>query len=102
MEVSAWKNGPSGFGLSMSSKERDHYIKKEWKTVVLHLDGNPNPVLANIDKPSFWKKCPHFINKEIKDWLIKNDYIPWEKRKPPKFSMSHIHSNIFRVHNIST
>ncbi len=103
MEVSAWKNrklgsGSASFALSMSNKDRNDYINREWKTVILHLDGHPNPVEANIDKFSFWKTCPHFISTEIKAWLTKNKYIPWEKGKPPKFFMSQIQdSNHFIV-----
>ena len=100
--VTAWSNGKNGFGLKMSARDRDLQINKEWKTVILHLEGHPNPVVANIDKSNFWHKCPEFINKEIKDWLTNNNYIFWEKRKPPKFPMNHIHSNEFKVRNKST
>ena len=97
MIVSAWKNDKGSFGLSISKQDRDLYIDRKWKTVILHLDGHLSPVEANIDKSSFWKKCPHFISTEIKDWLAKNNHISWEIRKPPKFTMSHIHSNEFKV-----
>ena len=97
MIITAWNNGSSGFGLRMSKKDRDLHISKEWNTVILHLEGSSIPVAANIKKDSFWNRCPEFINKEIKEWLINMNIIAWEKGNPPKLIMSHIHSNQFKV-----
>ena len=96
MEVSAWKNDRGSFGLRMSKQDRDHYIDRKWKTVILHLDGHPSPVEVVINY-SFWRECPHFNSKEIKEWLTNLKLITWKKGKPPKFIMSHIRSNEFKV-----
>ena len=60
MIVTAWSNGKNGFGLRMSARDRDLQINKEWKTVILHLEGHPNPVVAT-DFQHFSRKAGFFF-----------------------------------------
>jgi len=66
-----WYTGPrnydtgAGFGISIRKEDRDTYFKKAWKFVILKLEGAAVDVTANIDKPSFWNKCPELINEGI-------------------------------------
>ena len=58
MIVTAWKNGtplPSGagYGVKVAASDRDRYFDRNWKSVRLFLEGNPDGIEVNIDKPSF-------------------------------------------------
>ncbi len=104
MIVTAWNDGKKlasggGYGFKLSIADRDMHFLREWKVVYLELEEHPNSVKANIDKDSFWgPNCRELINKEIGKWLLKKQYAPWPKGKPPKFQMTHIESNRFKVH----
>jgi hypothetical protein len=86
----AWNNGKhhrsgAGYGLKLQTRDRDRYFHREWKTVFLELQGYPQPVEINIDKPSFWgPTCKELIHKQIGLWLMENSLAPWPKGKPPK------------------
>jgi len=92
MQVSAWNNGRhhktgAGYGLKIRIKDRNHYFKKSWKTVVVQLP-NGTQVEFNTDKTSFWNDtCSELIKKEFGNWLITNNMAPWPYRKPPKFQL---------------
>jgi len=103
MIVTAWKAGKhnktgTGYGLKIKIKDRDKYFKKHLKTVILELEGYPEPVEVNIDKFSFWNSiCHELISKEIGKWLIKNGFAPWPKYNPPKLSLEPLSHNRFVV-----
>lgn len=86
----AWKNGKhlannTLYGIRITAKDRDAYFKREWKSVILYLNGEPQSVMVNIDKDSFWEAdCIELINNKIKYWLNKNKKIPWPKGYPPE------------------
>lgn len=90
MIVTAWNNGrPSptgvGYGLKIDTDDRDQHFRHEWKSVILHLEGQNTSVEINIAKPSFWgETCRELINAEIGRWLINNGLAPWTKNHPPK------------------
>jgi len=104
MIVTAWNNGDyhesgAGYGLTMSACDRDRYLSREWDSVILELEGVPDPITVNIGKQSFWEgDCPELIKKEIGQWLRGNGKAPWPKWHPPKFSMEPISGNRFSVH----
>jgi uncharacterized protein YfaT (DUF1175 family) len=103
MIATTWHNGshhPSGagYGLKLQSKDRNRYFKRDWKTVMLELEGDPHPVEVNIDKPSFWGSvCREVINKHIGLWLIENGLAPWPKGKPPKLNVIPLSERRFAV-----
>jgi len=97
MIVTGWWGG--GYGLRLTRGNRDEFLQREWKHLVLELEGLPTPIEVNIDKPSFWDgTCYELVKKEIGEWLISNGLAPWPKRHPPKLRMEHISGNRFFVH----
>jgi hypothetical protein len=87
MIVTVWNNGfhhadGNGYGLKIDVRDRDAFFRREWKTVLLELDGESTPIEVNIDKDSFWNEtCRELISVRIGKWMIKNKLAPWEKRK---------------------
>jgi len=104
MIMTAWNNGArhesgAGYGVKMSPGDRDLYLSRDWNSVILELEGVPDPITVNIGKRSFWEgDCPELIKKEIGLWLRSNGKAPWPKRHPPKFSMEPISGNQFFIH----
>jgi len=104
MIVTAWNNGAyhksgAGYGLKISAGDRDRYFRREWGSVILELEGVPDSISVNIDKPSFWDRVyGELISKDIGQWLRSNCKAPWPKGYPPKFSMDLISGNRFSVH----
>ena len=104
MKVTAWNNGKhdlngAGYGLKIDAIDRDKYFNKEWKEVILELEGEKDVVVANVDKRSFWdSNCRELINIKIGQWLINNKKVPWRKGHPPKMNMEQIgENNRFKV-----
>ncbi|HOP60567.1 MAG TPA: hypothetical protein PKZ60_04055 [Candidatus Saccharicenans sp.] len=103
MIVTAYNNGQhhssgAGYGLRLSVKDRDKYFKRDWKEILLRLEGEEGEVLVNVSKPSFWNSsCRELISKGIGIWLIKNGKVPWPKGCPPKMRMEHLVDNIFKL-----
>jgi len=101
--VTVFNNGQhhttgAGYGFKVSPKDRDEYFKKEWKEIILRLEGEDAEITVNVSKPSFWTpKCRELISKDIGIWLIKNGKAPWPKGHPPKMRMEHIGDNRFKV-----
>lgn len=57
MIVKAWNNGTllkngAGYGLKLDAGDR--IFQREWKTIILELEGTPDELEVNIAKPSFW------------------------------------------------
>ena len=44
----------AGYGIKIKVRDRDEYLRREWKTFQLIIPGIKRPVSANIDKDSFW------------------------------------------------
>lgn len=103
--VKAWKNGKfdnpqTSYGLDIIDPDDVDYFQREWGTVAIELpDGTE--ACANIDKCSFFGKCPHLIDKTVKEWLRANGYIPWPSGKPHKFELELVTPNRgrFRLHD---
>ncbi len=101
MLVTAWNNGSfttsgAGYGVRLNASDRDHFFKREWKTIELELDGSSVIVSVNIAKESFWgTACRELINAEIGRWLIRNNLAPWAKGEPPKLTVLHVGSKRF-------
>jgi len=95
--VKAWKNGKfddpqTSYGLGVIDSDDVNYFQRRWGTVSIELpDGGK--AYANIDKCSFFGKCPHLIDKTIKEWLRANGYLRWPYRKPREFELELIDPN---------
>lgn len=89
----AWHNGShhnpfTGYGFKISAEDRDAYIDRNWKEVVLALPISAGfaMVNVNIDKTSFWEgNCREFIAKEIGIWMMSRQLAPWPNGEPPHF-----------------
>ena len=98
-----WYTGPrnyntgAGFGITTRKDDRDKYFKREWNSVILRLEGIEGDVIVNINKPSFWSKCPELIKKEIGIFFKIKGVINWRKGYPPKVELEQIKDNIFIV-----
>jgi hypothetical protein len=103
MKVTAWNDGSrhpdgNGYGVKINAHDRDVFFKREWKTVILELEGESIPVDINIDKPSFWNTtCRELISVKIGKWMIKNRLAPWKKASPPKLNLTPIEGNRFQL-----
>lgn len=89
MIVKAWNNGAhhpdgNGYGIKISIQDRDKFFQRNWKTILVDLEGEKNPVEINIEKASFWNStCRELISKEIGGWLISNHLETWPTGKLP-------------------
>lgn len=103
MIVKAWNNGAhhpdgNGYGIKITSTDRDQYFNPEWKTVLLTLDGRTEPIEIKINKKSFWNEtCRELISMRIGKWLIKHGFAAWPKRHPPEFDLEPVFENCFRL-----
>lgn len=99
MIVTAWSNGSGSFGLKVNAQDRDKWFKREWKKVLVQLDGVPQGIIVNIDKPSFWTPtCRELIHHEIGEWLQSNHLAPWASGHPPKLPLEQVASRRFRLY----
>src|SRR5579862_1626911 len=100
----AWKGGAAprtaaaGYGIKIGRSDRDQYFKRDWKSVRLFVDGLEHPVVANIDKDSFWNDtCRELISADIGRWMLSRGIAPWPRGRPPKFSLYLASPGVFRV-----
>lgn len=73
MVVSAWNGGGchasgAGYGVRMSSADRDRLVRREWGTVTVELPDGTSAT-ANVDGKAFWKNCPELRSKDIGRWM---------------------------------
>ncbi|WP_423905910.1 hypothetical protein [Candidatus Spongiihabitans sp.] len=92
MKVTAWANGAhdcpaTAYGFKVKPCDREKYFDRGWKTVTIVLPTGKE-IQVNVDKKSFWNKCPELINKEIRDWLRETKEAPWDPGCPPTFEMT--------------
>jgi hypothetical protein len=103
MIVTAWNNGKKlesggGYGLKLSVEDRDTYFSKDWDFVEINLPEDVVPVSVNINKESFWgSTCRELIHRKIGIWLRENKLAPWPKNFPPKFRLSKVTGNKFKL-----
>lgn len=100
MKASAWKSGKFGartriaFGLSIGKRNVAKYFDRSSTAVVLELDRRPVKVTVTR---TFWGSCPELRSKAIGDWLAGQGIVPWSKGKPPKFELTPLGGNRFRL-----
>ena len=74
--VTAWNNGAhhssgAGYGVKLTIKDRDAYLRREWGRVEIYLPGRANPTKVNVEKDSLWgRQCRELISHEIGKWLL--------------------------------
>lgn len=103
--ATAWNNGSwsrtgAGYGLKISSEDRDRHVDRDWAAVTLHLIGERTSRVAeaNVAKGSFWDgTCRLFIKVEIGQWFIDNGLDRWTRGAPPRFRMRPLGQREFAV-----
>ena len=96
MIVTAWKNSKhhatgGGYGLKINAADCDRYFRREWRSVILELEGEAGTIDINIDKPSFWTAtCHELISADVGRWLLKNRLAPWPPKRPPRLILEPI------------
>ena len=100
--ATGWSNGSpglsgAGYGIRIPRAARDAYFAPEWTLVELRLEGWPEPVMVEIAKASWRTTCVELIRKDIGAWMLANGLAPWPRRRPPRFRVSWVQGNCFRV-----
>lgn len=94
MQVKAWNNGGDGYGICVGRSNRDRYFSRSWRSIEVEIDGQLNtfPLTG-----SFWRNCPEFRGRAIKEWFQKKRLAPWLHGNPPKFELAPVRENRFRL-----
>ena len=99
MEVSAWCNGKTTFGIRVGARNRAHFFAPHYRHIEVEIDGQRHA----FDLTSgFWKKCPEFRDTgstPIRSWLAKYHTTAWARGKPPRFDLHHLGENRYRLGN---
>ena len=89
MRVSAWSNGKKIFGISVGTKNRQHFeSSKKLGIIKVRIDGHWRDFRLS---DGFWKDCPEFRDSGsavIHDWLDNHGFLRWTKGKPPQFELT--------------
>lgn len=94
MPVTAWSNGGTGYGIRVGVSNRECYFRREWSDVTIEIDGAPKIFKLT---GSFWRTCPEIRGGAIRDWLTKNDLLPWPKGHPPALELIPVEGRRFRL-----
>jgi hypothetical protein len=99
IKVSAWKTGKSKevastYGIYIPKKHR-LLFEQEWKFVELSIEKGIFFIVKLA--PSFWNKCCELKHQNIRSWLCESDQLTWEPFHPPKFVLTKIEGNKFRL-----
>lgn len=103
MNVTAWNIGShnrngSGYGFKVKKTDRDAFFQKQWKSILLEIPDEAEPVEINIDGEKFWSENGHeLICTPLGKWLRKNGLAPWRHGNPPSFDLEPVEENRFRV-----
>lgn len=89
IKCSVWNNGGTSWGLRIlgGSKVRYRHFIRTCSPVAIELDGER--FFFNIDKESFWRKCPELIGESIRAWtrshgLRTGDHVSLEVIEPQR------------------
>jgi hypothetical protein len=88
MQVTAWSNGGTGYGLEIRVSDRDRFFDRTWRNVILELPGQGQTVVAV--SPSFWRRRSELRSADIGRWLQRNGPAPWPRGQRPKVIMEHV------------
>src|SRR5215211_7594407 len=104
--VTAWNNGAhhssgAGYGLKLTTRDRDVYLKREWGHIDLYLPGRADPAKVNLDKDSLWgRQCRELISRHIGEWFLNTGIAPWQRGLPPRFRLVARSERAFEVQPI--
>ena len=101
MEVRAWFNGQSTYGIRVGIPNRDRYFDCKWTLIEVEIDGHFHEFALT---PGFWKKCPEFRDSGgtvLRDWLQKLDKYCWTACHPPRFQLQPLDGTRFRLSPVS-
>lgn len=85
-------HGSVSYGFSVSETDREQYFDTE-QIVTIGLPANTESII--VEKG--FNKCGELIEIRIKNWLIKNRYIPYKRNFPPKFWAEIVKQNYIRI-----
>jgi hypothetical protein len=94
MQASAWHNGSGTYGISIGKPNRDRYFDRSWKAIQVEIDGEVHDLPLSR---GFWVDCPEVRSSVIKDWLRRNGRLSWPTRDPPRFELTPLGANRFRL-----
>lgn len=94
LEVTAWSNGGTTYGLRIGKPNRDRFFNRDWNGIVLEVDGETYRVSIT---PGFWKECPEIRDPVIREWLRQHRSLKWPKGQPPKAALIPLGGNRFRL-----
>lgn len=102
MLMKAWNNGRflpngSGYGVEVSEQFRDEYLRVDWPSIFLHLDGVEEPVELAINNSVFWNRGRELRSGKIGKWLIQNGFASWDLENPPELHVTPMEGNHFGV-----
>lgn len=100
MRARGWSNGkPSvtgaGYGVAISTADRDQSFDKGWSEVRIDLDGRETIEVALT--PSFWRTCTELRHRRIGAWMMDRGLAPWTKGRPPEMILETIGKARFRL-----
>jgi hypothetical protein len=94
MRVGAWSNGGGTFGLRIGTGNRDRFFDPAWDEIQLEIEGQVHSIAITA---GFWKHCPEVRDPKIREWLRSKGALEWPSGKPPKFELTHVDGNRFRL-----
>ncbi len=102
MLMKAWNNGrflPNGcgYGVEVSEQFRDEYLRVNWPSIFLLLDGVEEPVELAINNSVFWNRGRELRSGKIGKWLIQNGCASWDLNDPPELYVTPMEGNHFGV-----
>lgn len=93
MTAKGWPNKGT-FGIRVSKADARNYFEKTWDSVQIEIDGKFHRYPL---RSTFWETCPEFRGGPLKDWLLRRQFAPWPKGKPPILELVPLGENRFRV-----
>ena len=94
MDVTAWSNGSSTYGIRVGIPSVHRYFNTNWKKIQVKMDDEVHNFKLT---KSFWSTCPEFRGKAIERWLRKHNLIPWPKGQPPRLKLIALRGNKFKL-----
>lgn len=99
MFVNTWNNGSykessTGYGVKISTTNREKFFDKSWKSVVVSISNPKNSIEIAI-KDTFWTTCSELRSERIGKYIIENRLGKWEKGKPNKLLLFPQNDNRF-------
>ena len=85
------------YGIRVFKTDRDTYFKTGVNQIVVEIDKVHHEFKLT---PSFWRKCSEFRDGSdpvIHDWLQAQRHLTWETGCPPRFVLTPLGGNRFRL-----